>query len=72
MKEILLPFTSRKFISAHFGVLCVFIIALISKHGGLDSGVAIACVGAITTLLTAYQAGNTIAKKYEGSDGTPK
>jgi len=65
MKEFLLSCLSRKFVSAHVGVLFIFVIALISKNGGLDSGVAMAAIGAITTLLSAYQAGNTISKKYQ-------
>lgn len=71
MNQALLSFLSRKFISAHISIVSVFVVAVMSKYG-LSENVSLAAIGAISAICLSYQTGNAIAKKYEGSDGTPK
>lgn len=66
MKDFLVSCLSRKFVSAHFGVTLIAILAFLSRNNGIDSGVATTSIVSITALLSAYQGANTISKKYNG------
>lgn len=64
MKDILLSFLSRKFVSAHISIIAVFIITVMTKWG-ITENVAMAAIGAVSAITLSYQGANALSKGKE-------